>query len=434
MPLTARQGFWIVLLCGLVMRVCFILGTRPYHIVDGTEEVAIAHSLAEHNAFADPFREPTGPTAHSAPAYPMLLSLVYRVAGKNARLAELVKEGLSSSVSAVQFALLPALAVAAGLPLAAGLCAGLLGALLPLHPYIEVKGEWTAPYAGVVLLCLTALMVWSWRKEDRGLRHALWRGAALGAALWFTPVFLPVILLWLSVEWMWFGRSAPQARRAALAAAAIVLLLQVPWTIRNTVRLGAPIWSRDNLGLELHLAFQDHAKAYYLATRANLERNGAVWTHPNSAPEEAARLRALGEVTYNAQAQTEAVRWIRAHSAAAARLVGERTLLFWFPLYEGLFRSGIACVLTLAAWWGWWRMRQRSLPMFILLGGIWLGYPVVYYLLQNEPRYAYPMFWSKLLAAGFLLASLGEGFQAKESALPRQGEPQQSAAANPPPY
>ena len=45
--------------------------------VDRIEVSRIAESIAWQGKFADPYMIPTGPTAHNAPIYPFLLSLVY---------------------------------------------------------------------------------------------------------------------------------------------------------------------------------------------------------------------------------------------------------------------------------------------------------------------------------------------------------------------
>ena len=392
-----------VFAAGLAMRFLFIVGTKPYQIVDGTEEVAIAHSLAAHHGFSDPFRVPTGPTAHSSPAYPFILSLVYRAAPRDGHAAELIKEALATLVASAQFALLPLIAVGAGLPLAAGIVAGLLGALLPLHPYLEVKGEWTAAWCGLVLLLLTLILLRSWQAKLESWVAAIGRGLAFGVSLWFTPVFLPVIAGWLVVElWLSRRRIIRHAARALLVSGGMMAILQVPWAIRNDRALGRPVWSRDNLGLELQLAFGDYSRPYYLDTRANLAANGAEFAHPNASAREAAELRQRGEIAYNAVKLDQARAWISAHPARALELIGMRTVEFWFPLRIGFARFLLASALTLLAWWGWWRLRRRSLLLFLALGVIWLGHPLVYYIIQSEPRYAYPIFWSKLLAVGSL--------------------------------
>ncbi len=386
----------------MAMRVLFIVITRPYHISDGTEEVAIAHALAGGKGFADPFKEPTGPTAHSSPAYPNLLSLVYRAVRSDPKVAELVKEALATVVASAQFALLPLLAVVGGLPLAAGVIAGLLGGLLPLHPYLEVKGEWSAVWCGLVLLLLTLLLLRR-KRERESLADTALNGLAFGVSLWFTPVFLPVIAGWLLVElWLARQRRIRHALTAVLLSGAIAVLLQIPWALRNAHVLGKPVWNRDNLGLELQLAFQDYARPYYLDTRANLAAHQVEFAHPNSSAKEAAQVRHLGEIAYNAMKLAQAREWIGAHPGRTLGLIAARTVEFWFPVRTGSVRFLLASALSLLAWWGWWRMQHGSRLLFAALGVIWLGYPLIYYLIQTEPRYAYPIFWSKLLAAGSL--------------------------------
>lgn len=398
-----RRACWAIFGVTLATRLLFVAVTRPFGIQDGTEEVAIAHSLAAENTFANPFRVPTGPTAHSSPAYPFLLSLVYRALPQQPRTAELVKEILSTVATGAQFALLPLLAATAGLPLAAGLAAGLLGALLPLHPYLEVKGEWTAVWCGLALLLLTFLLVRSWQAKQVSTWKAAARGAAFGIALWFTPVFLPVMVGWLIAElWLARRRITPGRMSAVLVSAATMTLFQVPWALRNAEVLGKPVWSRDNFGLELQLAFQDYALPYYLDTRTNLTNHGVEFQHPNSSAKEAARVREVGEIAYNAAKLEQAKTWMSGHPVRSLQLIASRTLGFWFPYRIGVARFLLHSGISLIALWGWWLLRRRHWLLFVALGVIWLAYPLVYYIIQNEPRYAYPIFWSKLLAAGSL--------------------------------
>src|SRR5258708_4921704 len=72
----------VIFLVGLASRAAFIIHSRQYlDINEGTEIVNVAHHLAERGTFDDPYKSPTGPTAHVAPGYPFFLSAVYRLFG-----------------------------------------------------------------------------------------------------------------------------------------------------------------------------------------------------------------------------------------------------------------------------------------------------------------------------------------------------------------
>src|SRR5271166_4039693 len=77
------------------VRLAIIFGTKSYLQVEHTEIVRVATSLAEHGTLADAFGRQTGPTAHVAPMYPILLSLIFRVFGTGLA-GEIAQEAFSS--------------------------------------------------------------------------------------------------------------------------------------------------------------------------------------------------------------------------------------------------------------------------------------------------------------------------------------------------
>jgi len=79
--------------------------------------------------------------------------------------------------------------------------------------------------------------------------------------------------------------SAPGVPLGGAVGAAIAIS---PWVIRNQRALGAPILLRDNLGLELAVAFNDTVGV----TMYETDRNGTYnRVHPNVSPEQALRVR-----------------------------------------------------------------------------------------------------------------------------------------------
>src|SRR2546430_1525084 len=102
--------------CTVVAAVSFlVLATLPearlndFDVPTGGESVRIARSLAFHGTFADPFATiKTGVTAHIAPAYPFLYSLVLRLFGTHYT-ALLILWAASLACLALQLGLLPLL-------------------------------------------------------------------------------------------------------------------------------------------------------------------------------------------------------------------------------------------------------------------------------------------------------------------------------------
>src|SRR5262245_58459468 len=75
----------------LAARVTVVLATRSYSHVEYGEANLIAYSLATTGAYADAFGPGTGPSAHVAPIFPFILSVIYRLTGGIER-GELVKQ------------------------------------------------------------------------------------------------------------------------------------------------------------------------------------------------------------------------------------------------------------------------------------------------------------------------------------------------------
>src|SRR5260370_35936369 len=76
---------WCIIITAASFLLLTILPDGRLNDVDvpsGSEAVLVARSLAAHGTFADPFAAmKTGLTAHVAPAYPFLYSLILRVFG-----------------------------------------------------------------------------------------------------------------------------------------------------------------------------------------------------------------------------------------------------------------------------------------------------------------------------------------------------------------
>src|ERR1051325_5225614 len=89
-----RHAFWIILTASMAVRWGQILASRPRLDRELNELELVAQSLALHGTLANPYLHPTGPTAHVAPAVPLLLGVVYALLGIGWQ-AELVKRFLA---------------------------------------------------------------------------------------------------------------------------------------------------------------------------------------------------------------------------------------------------------------------------------------------------------------------------------------------------
>ncbi|HEY3440200.1 MAG TPA: hypothetical protein VGK29_05595 [Paludibaculum sp.] len=341
----------------------------------GFESVNVARSLAAGNGFADPYSAlATGPTAHTAPVYPYLLSIGIRLLGFGGAFAA-VCMSFNLIFQGIQAALLPGLsAVLLGDRVPGLWAAGLLIAL-PLIP-LTAQGE-TDLQILALMLC-TLIPVAGWSAAPAALLAAL--------ALHLNPSSLLLLPGWL----VW--KRPP--RRWLLVWGFTLAAAMLPWTIRNYQTFGGIFFIRDNLGLELRVSNNDLAGASAKGNGASLAA-----LHPMFNTEEARALIRASEPAYMAECGRQASDWIRAHPSAFARFTLIRAALYWFPaINDGHWQAWLLTLITILSLGGILRVWKH--PVFFF--GFAVA-PLLYYLLQADPRYRYPYFWLTLLVAGAFL-------------------------------
>ena len=352
---------------------------------------AIAMSLVTEGQFANPYIEPTGPTAHLAPIPPFMLAVIYKIFGITT-LAGIVGWLVRMLFQSAIWGMLPWIGERTGLGWKAGFTGGLAGALWP---------QWLAhgeALASVLLGLLVVAIVRRWDSIPRPAASLLF-GAAFGVAWHAQPVFLVVLLGYLAFE-LWL-----RSDRARWGSAGLVLLgalvVSIPWGIRNYRAFDAVFFVRSNFGLELRMGNHEGATANIDDPHFN------HWPpHPRTHREGAIQVRDMGEVPYMRESGREAMAWIRSHPGEFARLTVARIRHFWlgalddpamalaFVTLAGLAALGVVRVLPgLPA--------TRAAALLIPL----LTYPLVYYLVPWQHRYRFPIEWILFLLAGAALWS-----------------------------
>jgi hypothetical protein len=372
-----------VFLLGLLVRLAF-LKLRP---IGADEPVGIAISLATTGRYADAYGPGTGPTAHAAPLHPLLLSVLFKVLGTGTH-GMLALGILASIESSLAFALLPALAAASRLRLACGALAGVGGAVLPVNFWNQTNGSFEAPLTAVMLVFLCLLLCRIWAAESFTTLEGMAFGLAVGVGCLTSPVLIPVVAAWSVTTAVRFRLRLRRVLTFLAVSALCCLALLSPWAIRNYRTLGALIWTRSNLGLELQISNND------LMT-ASLERNLRMpeykLFHPYSGAAERAKVKALGEVAYQDAKRREALAWIGSHKQRFVALTAERFRLFWFPPMQRPWQTVFEAALTIVALSGLALMsRERCASAWIFAGAMAM-YPAVYYVIQASPRYRLPL-------------------------------------------
>ncbi len=382
--------FWmaVVFAIGLMVRVSLILLTlhnTDHTRMDQVEPYFIATSLANNGTYADAFGPGSGPTAHTAPALPIILAIIIKVFGVGLA-GYLARSILASAVSSAAFALLPALAVRCRLGMSPGVMAGLIGAAVPINFMNQTAGDFDAPYTmlGLVGLCIVVSIYWI--EERFPIRGAVSLGVLSGALCLLNPTILEVL-----AGWYIFGMLRFKNRRKAFSifmatVGVIIVICLSPWAYRNYKVLGTAIWTRSNAGLELSVSNNDHASADY-----EINVRSPDSPHPLSQHKEGERVRQMGEAAYNQAKKKEALLWISNHPARFFQLTVQRFVYSWFPPMHRWWQTIAEALISILAIAGLRSLFKRNSPSSWMLLAALLFYPAAYLVIEVGPRYRLPI-------------------------------------------
>ena len=383
----------------LVLRLSIIFATGMYRDPTPFELERTAISLATKGVYGNPFVLETGPTAHVVPGYTLLLAAIYKLLGVTIT-AEAVKQILSCLVSSLRSALLPLLAVRIGFNRRTALLAGVISVLWIGPLETELKGGWETPYTALLLLILTG------RHFVQPLGKGTPAGAVFTGVLWGTLFLLnPSTVLVLAAFFLldlyraWNGLRFALWRNGVIVAATAFLIL-LPWGLRNRAVLGSFILTRSNFGLELYVAYHPGAVWDNLGNVVGIDS-----VHPAHNPQEALRIREMGEVAYNGEKLGLALDWIRAEPAEAARLAFLHFLRFWFPRGRTGLYTGLLSAFSLFSLAGYFLLWRAARDVAIHLGAVLLSFPLMYYVVSWSSRYRDPIEWVLVLLTAVCLRS-----------------------------
>jgi hypothetical protein len=386
---------------------------NDFDVPNGAEPVRVARSLASQGTFADPFVPlRTGATAHVAPVYPLLYSLVLRGFGTGSS-ALRIAWALDLTFVALQMGLLPLLSSRMRLGVLPGVAAATLGTF---SLYSPIDTRWESFLAG--LLLLVTYFATETSLNQTSANRAVLAGVSWGVLLLTNPVSVLLLAAW-PLCWLLVRPNSqrPQLRRQFALIITTALLVVLPWIARNYARFGTFIFVRDNVGLELWVGNNPCAAP---SIRENIQSGCHARTHPNIGAAVAAQLTASGEVSFNRARLHEALNWISSNPRAFFSLTLSRVRLFWFPSLYRWWEAAFVWLVTLLSFEGIWLLAKRNSVAALLIGTAWLLFPLIYYITQFEPRYRYPIYWTSLLPAGYAVTEMFERLQRLVQKWPRR--------------
>jgi hypothetical protein len=399
----------------VLVRIAVIVHFRPYTDLTRYELERTAISLARTGIYGNPYAIPTGPTAHVSPGYTLILAALFHLFGTGTT-AEIFKELLATCVTALQIALLPLIAAFLSLDRRAGFLAGLVMAVYPARPMVEIDGDWEAPYIALALMLAAVLAAYVWKNRYLKLSVAVVHGPLWGIALLFVSPILPLFLVFVILGAIWRRREL----KSYLAFAAIEVIVAAaclsPWIIRNQITLGAPVITRTNSGIELRISNNDFAVA---DQRENAVHGLFERYHPLQSPAEAFKIRQLGEVEYNRRAMQQAKEWIREHPKRFLQLTLGRIRCFWFYVDPtSRLKTSFVWIVNVFGFAALILALSKKHMADVILAVVALLYPLPNYLVHVGLRQSYPVEWLMLLLGCALITG---ALNQRSAPVPKDG-------------
>jgi hypothetical protein len=386
----------LIFFLAAVPRLIYALGTDK--LGTGAEMERAAINLAQCGELGNIYAPDSGKSAHVAPLYAFLLSLMYSIFGVpnvGGRMAQRIAAVLITSLG---IALLPMVSKRLRLHPWAGYVAAIILALSPVNLWIECSGCWEQPYAALALLGLVYAFAALHACQWQSLPLVIGTGLLVGLTALLSPSILPAAGLMLAAELFFQAAQRKQVLRGAFVMLAIGAICVAPWIYRNYRALGGFVAVRSNFGLELWVGNNPEATGRTFGTHAD-DPNGILWRiHPYSNKQEKAHLKAIGELAYMREKLHQALAWIREHPRRFVDLTLTRAQLYWFPPADmwtpttsarGL-KATFWCLTSLGVLIGAIELlRRRQSYAWILLAGI-LGPALVYMITHVDVHYRYP--------------------------------------------
>ncbi len=398
-----RSPLWMVLIA-FAVRVLWIALAHTYRIRTtehnfgfGWEMSRIAYSLVHGMGFSSPFGGDTGPSAWTAPAYPWIVSLAFRVFGDYSPASAFALLTFNSFFAALTCWTVYRTALRVFNQNIA-IWSGWVWALYPDTIYWSVKWIWETSLSAFLLSLLFMLTV----EMEGDERSSSWIGYGLlwGVAALTNPAalsFLPFAGCWLAYQ---LHRRGKPFAVPALLGAVVFWMTIMPWMVRNYEVMGKIVFIRDNFGNELRIGNNPLAEGAYVLAY-----------HPSQNSMLMAKYKRMGELAFCADQGRLAREWIAQNPGKFALISLRRVYFFWGGIprlaktqWLSETKNTHFLLVSVVGIWGLLLALKRRVHGVFLFASLLAFYPLVYYICFPEPRYRHPID-PQLLILGVYLVS-----------------------------
>ena len=388
---------WMVV-AGLAIRVGCILAGGLYHLDawrwSAFEMANIGYSLAQGHGFSSPFPGPSGPTAWTAPLYPGLVYLAFRLFGIRSAGAAFALLLFNSIFSALTSWTVYRIARRL-FNLRAAVWSGWFWAVFPFAIHWSVIWIWDTTFSAFLLSLLFLLTL----EMDGDSRLRRWFCYGL---LWgILALSNPSALSWLPFSGCWLAyqlyRSGKRFLVPVLLSALVFFAVITPWLVRNYLVFGKIIL-RGDLGSEFRAGNNRLADGSGFVPDYRPGNNEFLY----------GQYKRMGEAAFDAEEGREARRWIAEDPERFLLLSGRRVYLFWFgpdevgpPLFQKIFLFGS----SLLAFGGLLLAVKRRIHGVFLFAALMTFFPLIYYVTFPNTRYRHAIEPELIILAVWLLVA-----------------------------
>jgi 4-amino-4-deoxy-L-arabinose transferase-like glycosyltransferase len=375
-----------------IAAVCTRLGAAAYTFRNSfgpdvlfvqNEPSHIAAALASGLGFSSPYAGiPPAPTAQQPPLYPLIVAVIFRIFGVFTIQSAWAVVGLNILAGGITAVLIYRLG-----RVHFGNTVGLVAAWLWVLPWMYESRAFSVSCSSSYLAALgfTALLL----LFSNGMKSD-WSWIALGSFCG-ALVLLQTTLLAVFVVYGICLVLAKQRKSHILMAALALLVVLVPWTVRNYTVFGRLIPIRDNFGLELWLGNRP-------GMQGTVDYSGDF---PDHDPTGYSR---MGEMKFMDTKFRDATQYILRNPAAFVSRFFRRMVEFWYFPYPIEW-----IVLSVLGWAGAlsvWKTHQNSWLFIVPL----FTYPLVFFITHLFANYRHPIDPIIVLLAAYAIVDRGRRY------------------------